>query len=160
MTADPATHPNRLMLHRHLAAENAHDMPGTLATLHPDCVFRDMATGQVFPGLAGAERHYRQWWDAFGNVVERSPSGGAWWIDDNTYVAEPQYVGRHTGQFLGLVPTGRAFVLPFTVFVTFRDGRFAEERFYYDLGTLLRQLGTESLPPAAFAAARDWARTG
>src|SRR3546814_8895038 len=39
-------HPNRKMLLRHLAAENAHDMAGTLATVHPDCVFRDFATGQ------------------------------------------------------------------------------------------------------------------
>src|SRR3546814_12064920 len=68
-------HPNRKMLLRHLAAENAHDMAGTLATVHPDCVFRDFATGQVFPGLAGAERHYRQWWAAFGNVEIGRASG-------------------------------------------------------------------------------------
>src|SRR3546814_16042965 len=123
-------HPNRKMLLRHLAAENAHDMAGTLATVHPDCVFRDFATGQVFPGLAGAERHYRQWWDAFGNVVERAPLGGAWWLDDDTYVAEPQYTGRHVGPFLGLPATGRSFTLPFVVFVRFRDGLFVEERFY------------------------------
>src|SRR3546814_989752 len=107
----------RKRLLRHLAAENAHHMAGTLATVHPDCVFRDFATGQVFPGLAGAERHYRQWWDAFGNVVERAPLGGAWWLDDDTYVAEPQYTGRHVGPFLGLPATGRSFTLPFVVFV-------------------------------------------
>jgi steroid delta-isomerase-like uncharacterized protein len=139
----PATdpHPNRLMLQRHLAAENAHDMAATLATVHPDCMFRDFATGQEFPGLAGAERHYRQWWSAFGNVVERAPLGGAWWLDDETYVAEPQYAGRQVGPFLGLPATGRRFVLPFVVFVRFREGLFVEERFYYDLGSLLRQLG-------------------
>src|SRR3546814_6894457 len=74
----------RKRLLRHLAAENAHHMAGTLATVHPDCVFRDFATGQVFPGLAGAERHYRQWWDAFGNVVERAPLGGAWRSEEHT----------------------------------------------------------------------------
>ena len=141
MNQPVAPRPNQSMLFRHLAAENAHDMAGTLATVHPDCVFRDMATGQVFPGRAGAERHYRQWWDAFGYVVERSPIGSAQWIDDETYVAEPQYTGRHVGDFLGLAPTGRGFTLPFVVFVKFRDGLFVEERFYYDLATLMRQLG-------------------
>ncbi|WP_370155444.1 ester cyclase [Ferrovibrio sp.] len=155
--AIPDPHPNRQMLLRHLAAENAHDMEGTLATVHPDCMFRDFATGQVFHGLAGAERHYRQWWEAFGNVVERMPDGAAWWIDDETYVAQPQYVGRHVGPFLGIAPTGQSFVLPFAVFVRFRGGLLAEERFYYDLATLLRQLGQEAPDPAMLAQARDWA---
>lgn len=157
MNAPARTSPNQAMLLRHLGAENAHDMPGTLATLHEQCVFRDFATGQTFPGKAGAERHYRQWWDAFGNVVERSPLGSAQWIDDDTYVAEPQYVGQHVGPFLGLAPTGKRFALPFTVFVRFRDGLFVEERFYYDLATLLRQLGEERIDQQALRRAQDWA---
>ncbi|HEX6960074.1 MAG TPA: ester cyclase [Ferrovibrio sp.] len=160
MHAPTDPHPNRLTLQRHLASENAHDMQGTLATVHPDCTFRDLAIGQVFPGLAGAERHYRQWWTAFGNVVERSPIGTARWIDDETYVAEPQYVGRHVGPFLGLEPTGKSFVLSFTVFVKFRDGLFVEERFYYDLATLFRQLGRERIAAEALEKARRWAETG
>lgn len=160
MPAPTPTHPNRAMLARHLAAENAHDLPGTLATLHPDCVFTDMATGQGFSGHAGAARHYRQWWDAFDNVVERSPHGSARWIDDETYVAEPQFAGRHVGRIFGLAPTGRSFVLPFVVIVTFRDGLFLGERFYYDLGTLLRQLGHAAVDPAELARAQAWALDG
>ena len=38
--------PNIKLLYRHLEAENAQDLEGTLATLHPDCVFEDHATGQ------------------------------------------------------------------------------------------------------------------
>ncbi len=30
------------ILGQHLAAENVHDMAGTLATLHPDCVFEEV----------------------------------------------------------------------------------------------------------------------
>lgn len=157
MNAPARTSPNQSMLLRHLAAENAHDMAATMETLHEDCVFRDFATGQVFSGKAGAERHYRQWWEAFGNVVERSSLGSAHWIDDETYVAEPQYTGCHIGPFLGLAPTGRAFVLPFTVFVRFRNGLFVEERFYYDLATLMRQLGEERVDPQALVQAQAWA---
>lgn len=160
MTAQARIRPNQATLQAHLAAENAHDMAATLATVHPDCVFRDLATGQTFPGLAAAERHYRQWWQAFGNVVERSPFGGAHWIDDDTFIAETQYVGRHIGPFLGLAPTGNSFVLPFTVFVKFRDGLFVEERFYYDLATLMRQFGCDRIDPAELQTARRYAEVG
>ena len=44
------------VLRLHLDAENAHDLPATLATVHPDCRFQDHATGQIgedrWPGLA------------------------------------------------------------------------------------------------------------
>ena len=42
------------LIGRHLAAENAQDLPGTLATLHPDCRFEDLATGQTWHGHDGA----------------------------------------------------------------------------------------------------------
>jgi len=32
------------------------------------------------------------------------------------------------------------------IFVSFADGRMASERLYYDLATLLRQLGVTALP--------------
>lgn len=132
---------NQATLNRHLAAENAHDLPGTLATLHPECVFEDLATGQVFRGHDGAARHYRLWWDAFDNQVGRSPfSGGGHWLGPERYVAEAQHTGIHRGAFLGIPASGRPIAQPFTVFVTFRDGLFLGERFYYDLSSLLRQI--------------------
>jgi hypothetical protein len=42
------------LVRRHLTAENAQDLDGTLATLHPDCRFEDLATGQVWLGPAMA----------------------------------------------------------------------------------------------------------
>lgn len=41
MNPEPAA-----VLQRHLAAENAHNLEGTLATLHQDCLFEDYATGR------------------------------------------------------------------------------------------------------------------
>ena len=52
------------LIRRHLAAESAQDLEGTLATLHPDCRF-DFATGQTWHGREGAAAHYRQWWTTF-----------------------------------------------------------------------------------------------
>jgi len=42
------------LVDRHLAAENEHRMDDTLATLHPACVFEDMAMPKVYRGRQGA----------------------------------------------------------------------------------------------------------
>ena len=48
------------LVRRHLTAENGQDLPGTLATLHADCRFEDLATGQTWRGHDGAAAHYGQ----------------------------------------------------------------------------------------------------
>jgi len=48
---------------------------------------------------------------------------------------------NHVGPFLGIAPTGREVEFRFAVFVTFRDGLIAGEKFYYDLAGILRQIG-------------------
>ena len=134
------------MLRRHLEAENAHDLEGTLATLHQDCVFKDHATGQVWNGREGAAAHYRQWWDCFDVEVVRKDGQSAGWIGDNVYAAEATWIGTHSGEFLGTPATGRPISQPFVVFVAFKDGLMSEERFHYDLGALLRQIGADPVP--------------
>jgi steroid delta-isomerase-like uncharacterized protein len=131
---------------RHLAAENAHDLEGTLATLHPQCVFEDHATGQIWHGHEGAAAHYQQWWRAFDVKVTRAKSQSSWWVSEHTYIAEATWEGRHIGDFLGIAPTGASIRHPFAVFVAVRDGLMAGEKFYYDLSSLVAQLGRDCLP--------------
>jgi steroid delta-isomerase-like uncharacterized protein len=131
------------LLHRHLEAENAHDLDGTLATLHPDCLFEDHATGQVWRGRDGAAAHYRQWWTTFDVTVSRVANQSAGWISDATYVAEATWTGSHIGEFLGVQPSGKAITQPFVVVVSFKDSLMDSERFHYDLASLLRQIGPE-----------------
>lgn len=128
---------------RHIAAENAHQLGPTLATLHPQCVFEDVALARSFHGHDGAEQYYRLWWDAFAVEVQGSVIH---WTTEGQLIAEARYVGRHIGEFFGLAPTGRSITVPFAVFVGFRDGLMAGERFYYDLKSLLQQLGAPHLP--------------
>jgi steroid delta-isomerase-like uncharacterized protein len=134
------------LLRRHLEAENAHDLAGTLATLHADCRFDDFATGQSWKGHAGAAAHYRQWWTTFDVVVKRGADQRAHWTGDDCYVAEATWHGRHVGRFLDIGPAGRPIVQPFVVMVSFRDGLMASERFHYDLASLLRQIGADPIP--------------
>jgi steroid delta-isomerase-like uncharacterized protein len=140
---------NRDILRRHVTAETAHKMEETLATLAPDCIFDDRAFGRVWHGREGARDYYRIWWDAFGiaphGSVRYEPA-------PDLLVVETRFQGRHTGPFLGVPPTGRAVDVPVTIFVRFADGLMSGERFYWNLGTLLEQIGVAMpirLPEAA-----------
>ena len=85
---------------RHLVAENAQDLAGTLATLHPDCRFEDLATAQTWHGRDGAAAHYRRWWTTFDVAVKRGPGQRSGWTEDGAYMAEATWHGRHVGRFL------------------------------------------------------------
>lgn len=143
---------NEACLAAHLAAEGRHNMDATLATLHPACVFVDHPLGMHLVGRDGARRHYELWWSAFGTTLDH---GRTHWADDNVVVGEAEFVGRHIGRFAGLEPTGQHIRLPFVMFVEFRDGLLAGERFVYDLNGLLRQLGEPAFEPATIL--ESWA---
>lgn len=125
-------------LRRHMAAEDAHDMEGTLATVHPDALFEDQPVGLRLQGRDNARKHYELWWSAF---QVRTENGSLHWVDDDMAIGEAEFVGTHTGPFLGIPPTGRNIRFRFTVIVRFRDGLLLGERFSYDLNDILRQIG-------------------
>ena len=136
------------LIRRHLEAENAHDLGGTLATLHPECRFDDFATGQSWFGHDGAAAHYRQWWTTFDVEVRRGDSQRRYIADDG-HISEATWHGRHIGRYLGIEPTGRPIVQPFVVILSFRDGLMLGERFHYDLASLVRQIGADPIPALA-----------
>jgi hypothetical protein len=141
---------NEACLRAHLAAEGRHDMAGTLKTLHPQCVFADEPLGLRLEGRDGARRHYEMWWTGFGVTLD---GGELHWVSDDLVIGNSAFTGTHDGPFAGISPTGLPVRLPFVVFVTFRDGLLAGERFVYDLNGLLRQLGQPAFTvPAGLAA--------
>lgn len=131
------------LLRRHLAAENAHDLAGTLATLSQDCVFHDTTLGRVYQGRDGAAAYYRLWWHAFDVQVS---SEELHWTTGGGAIAETRFRGRHVGEFLGVPATGRQVEVPIAIFVDFRDGLMGGERFSWDRATLLDQLVADRLP--------------
>jgi steroid delta-isomerase-like uncharacterized protein len=131
------------VLRRHVAAESARRLEETLATLAEDCLFDDRTLHRLFHGHEGATTYYRIWWDAFDNTVQVDEVR---WTTDGGVLGEVRFQGVHRGHFLGIAPTGRAVDLPIVLLVTgFRGGRMAGERIYWDVGTLLSQLGVTSL---------------
>lgn len=129
---------NAAMLQRHVSAETAFEMEATLATLTEDCLFEDMPTGEMHQGREAVRRYYSEWWTAFGNVPTKSRLYVA---AGDFLIVETRFLGKHSGIYRGIAPTGRTIDLPVAIFVSFRDGLMAGERFYYDRATLLAQIG-------------------
>ena len=59
--------------------------------------------------------------------------------------------GRHTGDLMGIPPTGREVAYQYVHFLRFRDGKAIEQWSVRDDMTLMRQLGMAPAPPAATA---------
>jgi hypothetical protein len=132
---------NARILRQHMIAEAAHDLDGTLATVHPDALFEDQPVGLVLNGRSAVARHYQLWWNAFGLHTD---GGSLHWVADDLVIGEADFVGAHTGRFLGIAPTGRTIRFPFMVVVRFRDGLLSGEKFFYDLNSIMAQIGEPS----------------
>ncbi|TAL79088.1 MAG: hypothetical protein EPN76_04790 [Burkholderiaceae bacterium] len=134
---------NLQLLGRHLAAENVQDMEGTMATLAEDCVFIDQALGIKYDGKEGARRYYSMWWNAFGIITQ---SDHRHFTSEGLVISEGRYQGVHRGEFLGIAPTNRKMELKLATIITFSNGLMAGERFYWNLASLLTQLGVDRIP--------------
>jgi steroid delta-isomerase-like uncharacterized protein len=64
---------------------------------------------------------------------------------DYAMIVEGVQIGTHTGMWQGLEPTGRRVTVPAAVFYRFEGERMTNETVYFDLATMMRQLGLEML---------------
>jgi steroid delta-isomerase-like uncharacterized protein len=114
---------------------------GDLATLDrffaPDVVSHNMPPGFP-PGIEGVRRFFATFRDAFPDVEVRVDEVVA--EGDRAAVATT-IGGTHTGELLGLAPTGRRVAVTGIDIVRVRDGRIVEHRGLTDTVGLLRQLG-------------------
>jgi len=72
-------------------------------------------------------------------------------IGDGAAILEARFVGRHTGAFGDLEPTGRAVNVPYCVSYDIADGAITALRAYLPLAMLRAQL-TEAAEPAGATA--------
>lgn len=106
-----------------------------------DAVFSQMPLAQPFEGRAAIAAmlalFYREAFsDAHGELrhVAADEAQGLGFI-------EFTFRGRHTGELMGIAPTGRAVEIGMLGVYEVRDGLIRGARLYYDMATLLRQLG-------------------
>jgi steroid delta-isomerase-like uncharacterized protein len=67
----------------------------------------------------------------------------------DTAIVEFTGKGTHTGDLMGIAPTGRAMSMPVCTVLTVRGGKIVSEREYMDMAHMMQQLG---VTPAAATA--------
>jgi steroid delta-isomerase-like uncharacterized protein len=125
-----------------LDAYNARDFDRFDGVIASDAEYRNVATGDVFRGAEGMKQYQRNWATAFPESQ----------IEVRNLVAcgetvTMEYIGRgkQTGPLntpQGTIPpTGRDVELALCDVLTVRGGKITGGRTYYDVASLMRQLG-------------------
>jgi steroid delta-isomerase-like uncharacterized protein len=120
-----------------MASENRHEFDVTMGTFHHPR-YELIATGEVYDGEAEVREYFAETRRAF---PDQRNEPIALHHSDDAVIVEFILLGTHEGSFRGLPPTGRAFECRMTAFFLFDEDRLVCERVYFDVATILRQLG-------------------
>jgi steroid delta-isomerase-like uncharacterized protein len=130
------------IVREHMESENQHEFDVTLGTFdHPR--YEIVPTGDVYDGEEAVSRYFEETRAAFPD--QRNELIALHYADD-AVVAEFWLRGTHEGSLRGFPPTGRAFECRCTAFFLFEEDRLVCERVYFDIATILGQLGVTSTP--------------
>lgn len=135
-------------------AKSRQDVPAALELLHPDMILENPAFGTTVRGLAANEAALRRWFAAFPDY-SISLEGHA--ANEETLICWGTVLMTMNGDRFGVTPNGRRAELPVFINFTFKNGRIASERFFFDLSTLCAQSGvsTDAVRAKLFGAAFD-----
>jgi steroid delta-isomerase-like uncharacterized protein len=123
-------------------AYNARDWDAAVALTTADVELVNVATGQTFTGSDGVRQFLQGWATAFPDSQVETTN-----VVGDEHGAAMEFVGRgaQTGPLQSpageIPPTGRSVDIPFCQMLAMRDGKIAQARLYFDLTTMLRQLG-------------------
>ncbi len=130
------------LIREHLAAFDAGDVARFKATVTPDVVYTQEASGLVLRGadqLAGLMQAFTT---ALPDLKETIKRIG---VFEGGGVAEFVVTGTFKGPLVTaqgtIQPTGKSLTMPDCIVFTFRDGKIAAEDDYFDNLTFLTQLG-------------------
>jgi predicted ester cyclase len=116
----------------------------------PDVTWTTMETGEQVHGREQVRDHivamHTQSFDAAPELVGLV-------VGEGVAMLEARFVGRHTGQFGDLAPTGREVDVPYCVSYDLGDGGITALRAYMPLAALRAQLTASTQPAAASAPA-------
>ena len=125
------------LVREHMESENRHEFDVTLKTFeHPR--YEIVPTGEVYDGTEEVDRYYRESRAAFpdqrNELIELHHA-------DDAVLAEFWLKGTHEGEFRGIPPTHKAFTCRCLAVFVFEGATLVCERVYFDVATILRQLG-------------------
>lgn len=126
----------------HMRLENAHDFPGCIGVFgHPR--YELVPTGEVHDGDAGVHALMDENVTAFSDFhfePTRTAAAG------DAVLVEGVFTGTHDGTWRGLPATGRQVRVQMAIVFEFEGEALICERVYFDLGTVLRQMGVARDP--------------
>jgi steroid delta-isomerase-like uncharacterized protein len=125
-----------------MEAENEHEFDEALGTFrHPR--YEIVPTGAIYDGAEQVAAYYaatRQGFpDQTNELIELYHA-------DDAVIAEFNLRGTHRGEIWGIPPTNKSFECRMTAFFLFEGARMTCERVYFDMATILEQLGLITLP--------------
>jgi uncharacterized protein (TIGR02246 family) len=132
------------LVKRRFAAWEARDATALAAT-HAENGSVASPMGGVLEGRAEIERNYKSWFSAFRDVVMQQDD---LLIDGDRVVNIARLSGTHSGDFMGLPPTGRQVEFLVAQVMTVADGFVVDERRIYDFTGLLVQVGVLKAKPS------------
>jgi steroid delta-isomerase-like uncharacterized protein len=133
------------LVREHMESENRHEFDVTLDTFsHPR--YEIVPTGDVFDGPDAVRQYFEDSRTAFPD--QRNELIALHHADD-AVIVEFDLKGTHRGSLRGIPPTGKEFTCRTLALFLFQDDRLVCERVYFDLLTILSQLGIAGSSPIA-----------
>jgi steroid delta-isomerase-like uncharacterized protein len=139
LTAEQALREKRdLIVKKHVEAENKHDVDAAIATFYapnyevmPMGVTHDgkTAVGELLSGI------FKGFPDFTVDIKKTHHS-------DDAVILDARMKGTHLGDWAGLKATKRAMDIPVACIFEFDKDRLVCEKVYFDMATLMNQLGT------------------
>ena len=115
----------------------------------PDYVGNDPAVPDTIRGPQGVKDNFKQYRDAFEGAritVQEQVAEG------DTVATRWEGRGRHTGELMGIPPTGKDIVVTGINITRIKDGKLAEDEIVWDTLGMLQQVG--AVPTGATAQTR------
>jgi|SRR5450759_1518583 steroid delta-isomerase-like uncharacterized protein len=131
-------HENRRIWQKHVLAENRRSVDGLLETLCHAPVYTIMATGEEYRGKAAVAEFYT---GLFAGVPDATFDLISAFVSEDGVMEESMLKGTQRGELFGLPPTNKSFSLPLIIVFPIKNGEILGERLYFDLATLMHQLG-------------------
>jgi steroid delta-isomerase-like uncharacterized protein len=125
------------IVREHMETENRHDYDATIATFDRPR-YELIGTGDVYDGPEEVASYFDETRTAF---PDQENEVIAIHHADDAVLVEAWVRGTHLGPYRGLPPTGRRWEMRFVVVFLFEEDRLVCERVYFDVNTVLRQLG-------------------
>jgi steroid delta-isomerase-like uncharacterized protein len=123
-------------------AWNARDFERGIKLAADDLQIIEVPADETFRGPDGLRQEYEKWANGLpdGKVEITNTVGGDEWAAFECVVK-----GTNTGPFatsMGEIPpTGRTLKVPFSTFLQIRGGKVVQVRHYYDIASMMSQLG-------------------